>query len=169
MERVDSSADRELRYIFGEKSAIRTSARFDNCTVCVIKPHLVQEKKVGRVVDMILSAGFEISALELFNLDKPTATEFLEVYRGVLPEYSSIIDHMVSGPCIALEIRQENAVEKFGELCGPHDPEIARALRSGTIRAQFGHDRVRNGVHCTDLPEDGTLESEYFFNILQSK
>lgn len=34
-------------------------------------------------------------------------------------------------------------------------------------RAKFGLDRVRNAVHCTDLPEDGVVESEYFFNILQ--
>ncbi len=61
----------------------QTSAQFTNCTVCVIKPHAIQEKNVGKILDMILSAGFEISALELFNLDKPTATEFLEVYRVI--------------------------------------------------------------------------------------
>lgn len=34
-------------------------------------------------------------------------------------------------------------------------------------RAKFGLDRVRNAVHCTDLQEDGVIECEYFFNILQ--
>jgi hypothetical protein len=34
-------------------------------------------------------------------------------------------------------------------------------------RAKFGQDRVRNAVHCTDLPEDGVLECKYFFDILQ--
>ena len=34
-------------------------------------------------------------------------------------------------------------------------------------RAKFGHDRVRNAVHCTDMPEDGILEVKYFFEILQ--
>jgi nucleoside-diphosphate kinase len=33
----------------------------------------------------------------------------------------------------------------------------------------FGKSKAKNGVHCTDLPEDGTLEVEYFFNILQKK
>ena len=37
-----------------------------------------------------------------------------------------------------------------------------------SYRAKFGIDRVKNAVHCTDLPEDGTIECEYFFNILQS-
>jgi len=117
---------------------------------------------------MILSHGFEISALELFMLDKPVAEEFLDVYKGVLPEYSSLVEHMTSGPVIALEVRQDNVVQAFRELCGPHDPELAKTLRKGTIRAELGRDRVKNGVHCTDLPEDGVLEVEYFFNILQA-
>lgn len=40
------------------------------------------------------------------------------------------------------------------EMCGPHDPEIAKHLKPNTLRAKFGYDRVRNAVHCTDLPED---------------
>ena len=35
------------------------------------------------------------------------------------------------------------------------------------FRAKFGQDRVRNAIHCTDLAEDGVVECEYFFNILQ--
>lgn len=36
--------------------------------------------------------------------------------------------------------------------------EIARHLRPTTLRALYGKDKVKNGVHCTDLPEDGILE-----------
>lgn len=52
-----------------------------NCTCCIIKPHLLREKKAGQVVQHILDAGFEISAMQMFYLDKPTAVEFLEVYK----------------------------------------------------------------------------------------
>jgi nucleoside-diphosphate kinase len=45
------------------------------------------------------------------------------------------------------------------------DPEIAKNLRPNTIRGKFGRDRVMNAIHCTDLPEDGGLEVEYFFSI----
>ena len=45
------------------------------------------------------------------------------------------------------------------------DPEIAKNLRARTIRAKFGHTKEVNAVHCTDLPEDGSLEVEYFFSI----
>ena len=43
--------------------------------------------------------------MEMFTLDKPTAEEFFEVYKGVLPEYVGMIDAMTTGPCIVMEIR----------------------------------------------------------------
>lgn len=163
-----TSAKRELDFFFGPNTKLRTTATFSNCSCCVLKPHLYQEGNIGRAIDMILTSGHEISALELFMLDKPVAEEFLDVYKGVLPEYSALVEHLTSGPVIALEVRQENVVQSFREICGPHDPDLAKTLRKGTIRAELGKDRVRNAVHCTDLPEDGVLEVEYFFNILQS-
>jgi len=53
------------------------------------------------------------------------------------------------------------------ELCGAHDPEIASHLHASSLRAQYGTSKVKNAVHCTDLPEDGQMEVDYFFSILQ--
>jgi nucleoside-diphosphate kinase len=39
-----------------------------------------------------------------------------------------MIDHLSSGPCVALEVRQEHAVEDFRKFCGPFDPEIGKKL-----------------------------------------
>jgi len=44
--------------------------------------------------------------------------------------------------------------------------EIARHLRPRSLRALFGRTKAQNAVHCTDLAEDGLLEVEYFFRIL---
>ena len=76
------------------------TAMFSNCTCCVIKPHIVASGQAGLIIDAILEEGFEISAIQMFNMDKPTAEEFFEIYKGVLPEFTSIIDQMVIGPCI---------------------------------------------------------------------
>ena len=161
------SAQRELDFIFG--SSIRTTALLNNCTCAIIKPHVLKEGNAGKVIDMILEEGFEISAMEVFNVDLPTAEEYFEVYKGVLPEFLPMIEHMTTGPCIALEIRQENVIPAFRKLCGPHDPEIAKHLRPASIRSKFGSDRVCNAIHCTDLPEDGVIDCEYFFSIMQGK
>lgn len=86
------------------------------------------------MIDLILEAGFEISAMELFNLSRPVIEEFMGVYKGVLPEYLPLIEHLSSGPLIALEVRQENVVATLRELCGPHDPEIAKHIRPNSLR-----------------------------------
>ena len=86
------------------------------------------------LIDLILQEGFEISAMEMFHLNKATIEEFYDVYKGVLPEYVPLIEHLSSGPCIVLEIRQDNVVPAFRALVGPHDPEIAKYLRPNTIR-----------------------------------
>ncbi len=57
------------------------------------------------MIDLILEAGFEISAMELFNLSRLVIEEFLDVYKGVLPEYLPLIEHMSGGSMIALEVR----------------------------------------------------------------
>jgi nucleoside-diphosphate kinase len=162
------SAERELGIFFGKSSIMGTSAVLNNCSCAIIKPHVVKAGLAGEIIQQVLDEGFEISGMEMFHLDTPSAEEFLEVYKGVLPEFLPLVEHLTSGPCIVLEVRQENAVEAFRKLTGPHDPEIAKNLRPGTLRAKYGEDRVCNAVHCTDLPEDGVIECEYFFSILQS-
>lgn len=43
--------------------------------------------------------------MQMFTLDKPTAEEFFEIYKGVLPEFVGMIEQMTTGPCIVLEVR----------------------------------------------------------------
>ena len=69
-----------------------------------------------------------------------------------------MVDELTSGTCIALEVKGPDAQNSLRQLCGPHDPEIARHLRPNTLRAMFGSDKIKNGVHCTDLAEDAILE-----------
>jgi len=55
----------------------------------LVKPHIIQSKLLGQMVDIVLTkGGFEISALQMFYLNKSTACEFFEVYKGVTPEFN---------------------------------------------------------------------------------
>ena len=157
------SVDREINIVFNK---IVHKPILTNCACIIIKPHAIYEGNAGKIIDIILSEGFEISSMQMFYLDQICAEEFFEVYKGVLPEYSLMIQDMTQGPCIGMEVRQEDVVNKLRALVGPHDPDIAKKLRPNTIRALFGNDRVRNAVHCTDLAEDGVIECDYLFNQL---
>ena len=155
-------AQQEINYYF----SIKHQPQLSNCSLLVIKPHIIESGNAGKLVDIILNEGFEISSMTMIYLDKETAENFFDVYKGFLPEYSAIINHLISGPIIALELREDDVVHKLRALVGPHDPVIAKALRPHTFRALFGIDRVRNVCHCTDLPEDGVLECQYFFELV---
>ncbi|XP_046417965.1 nucleoside diphosphate kinase 7 [Neodiprion fabricii] len=168
------SAARELRYFFPDEKvrsrSIKNTATLKNCTCCVIKPHAVQSRLIGYIIDDIQKAGYTISAVQQFYVDPTNVEEFLEVYKGVLPEYGAMVTEMQSGPCVAMEIThshgEKDVPTEFRKLCGPMDPDIARQLRPETLRAKYGKTKVQNAVHCSDLPEDGLLEVEYFFKIL---
>ena len=157
-----NSAQQEINYYF----SLKHQPQLSNCSLLVIKPHIIESGHAGQLIDIVLNEGFEISSMTMIYLDKETAENFFDVYKGFLPEYSAIINHLISGPIIALELREDDVVHKLRALVGPHDPIIAKALRPHTFRALFGIDRVRNVCHCTDLPEDGVLECQYFFELV---
>lgn len=163
-----ASAARELEFFFPSTAGHgpANTANCTDCSCCVIKPHAISEALTGKILHSISAAGFEISALQMFNMDRANAEEFLEVYKGVVTEYPNMVAELCSGPCMALEIRGTDAPKTFREFCGPADPEIARHLRPDSLRALYGKTKVQNAVHCTDLPEDGILEVQYFFKIL---
>ena len=120
----------------------------------------------------IQEMGFNVTALEMRTLSKREVEDFLEVYKGVVPEYYQMVSHMCSGPLIALEVgiagssETADLVNQLRDLAGPRDPEVGKKIRPHTLRAKYGLTKVEKGVHCTDLPEDAALEVEYFFSVL---
>ncbi|PWA14467.1 hypothetical protein CCH79_00011105 [Gambusia affinis] len=153
----------ELEFFFPSTvgPGLPNSAVCEDSTCCIIKPHAITEGLTGKILNSIHEARFKISALEMFNVNHANAEEFYEIYKGVVMEYPSMVSELCSGPCIVLEIQGADIPKSFRELCGPSDPEIARHLRPNTLRGLYGKDKVRNAVHCTDLPEDGVLETPY--------
>lgn len=162
----------QVEHIFSNPGgpAFRGQPRLKGTTLAVIKPHAVTGGLTGRIWNAIQENGFCTTAVRLFRLSKVDAAEFLEVYKGVVNEYPEMLDEMASGPCVAMEIARtdgnEDVQQLFREFVGPADPEIARFLHPETLRAKFGIDKVRNAVHCTDLPEDAELEVNFFFRVL---
>jgi len=163
---VDSAA-RELNFFFQNGHGLPTATLSPESTLCIIKPHA--KRAAGHIIQMIADKGYQITAARSFALDRVSAVEFLEVYKGVVPEYPHMIEEFTAGLCFALEVSGNGGQATFRDFCGPADPQIANILRKGTLRSQFGQDKVKNAVHCTDLPDDGPLELEYFFSIIANK
>ncbi len=144
-----------------------------NCSLCVIKPHIVRSQQVGELLKTITDdRRFEISALFTVHLTTPLAEELFEVYRGIVPNYTLALEQICSAPVLAVMITTPNdeidVVTEFRALAGPVNPALAKVVRPQSLRGLYGVDETKNAVHCTDLPEDGEMECKYIFETIAS-
>jgi nucleoside-diphosphate kinase len=168
-------AEEEISFMFGAYSnhMFERTATFKNCTLALIKPHILKQGLIGEIITAIIKGGYEINDIQLFNLETSNATEFLEIYRGLMPTFMDHVNELISGASVAMEIshpsmNQDQIVTEFRKFVGPYEPGIGKQIFPMAIRSVYGYDWVHNALHCTDLPEDGPMESDYFFNILCS-
>ncbi|XP_018564428.1 nucleoside diphosphate kinase 7 [Anoplophora glabripennis] len=167
-------AVREINFFFpkdSERSAPETPIKLQNTTCCIIKPHAVQEGKLGYIISFITDSHFKITAAKMTYLSNANADEFLEVYKGIVSDYHALLLSFLDGPCVVLEIggknEEMNVHQEFRNFAGPPDSDIARQIRPNSLRANFGCDKYSNAVHCTDLLEDTAVDLEYLFRILK--
>ena len=61
---------------------------------------------------------------------------------------------------IALAVAGDNVISQVRDLLGPTD---SKAAAKGTIRGDFGEDKMVNMVHASDSPEAAAVELTRFF------
>lgn len=130
-----------------------------NRTFTMIKPEAVAAGHTGKILDMIIEAGFKIKALKLTTLSKERAGEFYEVHKE-RPFYGELVDYMSSGPIVAAILEKDNAMADFRALIGATDPAEAA---EGTIRKNFAKSKAENAVHGSDSDENAEIEGKFHF------
>lgn len=128
-------------------------------TLAILKPDCVRKNLIGEVIRRIQEAGFTVLALKMINLSMVEAEAFYSVHHD-RPFFGELTEFMSSGPCVPIVLEKENAVADFRTLIGATDPAEADA---GTIRRDFADNKGQNIVHGSDSPENGLLESNYYF------
>ena len=130
-----------------------------NRTFTMLKPDAIENGHMGKIIDMIIGAGFEIKAMKLTRLSEDQAKKFYEVHSE-RPFYGELVDYMTSGPIVAAILEKENAVADFRTLIGATDPAEAA---EGTIRKYYAESKGRNAVHGSDSDENVAIEGEFHF------
>ena len=61
----------QLSLFFEDKlmKGVKTN-EFKNSSCLIIKPHIIKNKQVGKIIDIIINHGFKISGMEMMVLDK---------------------------------------------------------------------------------------------------
>ncbi len=130
-----------------------------NRTFTMLKPDALENKHTGKIIDMIIQAGFEIKAMKLTQLTTEQAQKFYEVHAE-RPFYGELVEYMTSGPIVAAILEKENAVADFRALIGATDPAEAA---EGTIRKYYAESKGRNAVHGSDSDENAEIEGKFHF------
>ncbi len=126
----------------------------------MLKPDAIENGHMGKIVDMIIKAGFQIKAMKYTVLSVDQAKEFYAVHSE-RPFYGELVEYMTSGPIVAAILEKENAVTDFRALIGATDPAEAA---EGTIRKYYAESKGRNAVHGSDSDENATIEGEFHFS-----
>jgi nucleoside-diphosphate kinase len=126
----------------------------------MLKPDAIENGYTGKIIDMIIAAGFEIKAMKLTRLTTEQAQKFYEVHAE-RPFYGELVEYMTSGPIIAAILEKENAVADFRTLIGATDPAEAA---EGTIRKYYAESKGRNACHGSDSDENAEIESHFHFS-----
>lgn len=126
----------------------------------MLKPDALEANNTGKIIDMIIEAGFTIKAMKLTRLTEGEAKEFYAVHKE-RPFYGELVEYMTSGPIVAAILEKSNAVEDFRKLIGATDPAEAA---EGTIRKKYAESKAKNAVHGSDSDENAEIESNFHFS-----
>ena len=128
-------------------------------TLILFKPDAVEKRIVGDVLKRFEAEGFTVRGLKMMQLTDELLKEHYS-HVADLPFFPDIVAFMKKTPVVALALEGDNVITKVRDLLGPTDSAAAPA---GTIRGDFGDDKMVNVCHASDSPEAAEAELERFF------
>lgn len=134
-----------------------------NRTLAIIKPDAFGSGLTGPILAHLEKRGFRIAAARVVHLSEAAAGRFYAVHREK-PFFTSLVEFMTSGPCMAVALEREDAVARLREVIGATDPAEAGP---GTVRALYAESKERNAIHASDSPENAVSELSFFFSGLE--
>ena len=129
-------------------------------TLIFFKPDCFEKQCLGVVLSRFEHAGFTLCASKMLHPSEALLTEHYAHIRH-LPHFKDIITFIRSRPILAIVLQRNHAVAQAREIIGPTDSTTAP---SGTIRGDFGTDKMRNICHASDRPETAAIEIQRFFS-----
>ena len=128
-------------------------------SLLLLKPDCVAKNLSGEVLQRLLAQGFRLRGCKMLQLTDELLKEHYS-HIADKPFFPEVAGFMKSKPVIAIALEGENVISRVRDLLGPTD---SKAAPKGTIRGDFGDDKMTNVVHASDSPEAAAAELKRFF------
>lgn len=128
-------------------------------TLILLKPDCVAKGLNGEVLKRFEAEGFRVRGCKMMQLTDELLKEHYS-HIADKPFFPDVATFMKSAPVIAVALSGENIIAHVRDLLGPTDSKTAP---KGTIRGDFGDDKMTNVVHASDSPEAAAVELKRFF------
>ena len=100
------------------RSCGKAQFKSQNCTLCLIKPHVMKSQTTGELLTAIASTGaLLINAVFSIHMSLAMGVELFEVYRGLYHTYTAMLEHMCSTPVLAVLVTGTGAARSSGLVC----------------------------------------------------
>lgn len=128
-------------------------------TLVFLKPEAVSRRLMGEIINRIENKGFTIAAMKLLQPTQKQAEKIYEIHKGKT-FYEPLVEHITSGPVLAMIVEGPNAVSTIRNMIGKTNPLEARP---GTIRGDFALNVQKNIIHASDSLENARKEITILF------
>jgi len=139
-------------------------------TIGIIKPDVAQQdSKVQEILAKIEAEGFSIIQMLKKELTKQ---EVLNLYYKHVDKdfFDNMAKFLMNGDSVILLLtaESENPIQKWKKLLGHSDPVEAKKTNAQSLRAIYGTNLMKNGLHGSDNESDANKERDIFkFSVPQ--
>ncbi len=128
-------------------------------TLVVLKPDAVRRGLIGELVARLERKGLKIVAMKLIKVVPEVAQRHYAEHEGK-PFYPALMQHITSGPVVAMAIEGRSAIAVVRLITGATNPQTAAP---GTIRGDYALGITPNLIHASDSIESAARELPLYF------
>ncbi|MGA8710637.1 MAG: nucleoside-diphosphate kinase [Thermoplasmata archaeon] len=128
-------------------------------TFALVKPDGVRRGLVGEIVSRFEQKGLKVVAAKMLRVAPELAQRHYAEHQGK-PFYPALIQHITSGPVVALALEGRSAIAVVRLLTGATNPQTAAP---GTIRGDLALGITPNLIHASDSAESAARELALYF------
>lgn len=128
-------------------------------TLVLVKPDGVRRGKVGDILHRLERKGLRILAMKTLTVVPELAQRHYAEHEGK-PFYPALMQHITSGPVVAIAIEGRSAVSVVRLIVGATNPQLAAP---GTIRGDLALGITANLVHASDSTDSAARELALYF------